>query len=258
MTTNIAPQGLFGPGIAVVTRTDVTPSTPVNVGLVNEVSYDLKGTTKQLFGQNQYPVLVARGTIKASGKIKAAVASGRALNDAFIGGTWTAGTQYAMQTTAATPIPTTPFQITPTVPSSGTWDVDLGVLNSATGVPMTKVTSAPAAGQYSVAAGVYTFSSADQVSGVSVIISFAYHYATGAAGQFQIVTNQPIGTTPTFQLDFQTILYGVTWYVRFYNCIMSSYALNHKLEDFAMPEFDFEFFSNAANQILLISPGTLA
>lgn len=256
--TNIVPQGLFGPGILIATRTDIANATPVNVGYCNEFSYDLSGETKDLYGQNQYPLLVARGTIKATGKIKAAALSGQALNSLILGGTWTAGTQYDLTTTASTAIPATPYTITPTVPNTGTWDTDLGVVNAATNVPLTKVASAPAAGEYSVADGVYTFAAADETSGVSVIISFAYHYSTGASGQYQIVTNQPIGTTPTFQLDYKTALYGSTYYVRFFNGVATKWSMGHKLTDFAMPEYDFGFFANAQQQVFLVSLATLA
>src|SRR5438270_4160868 len=100
--TNSVPQGLFGPGILWLTRTDVANATPTNVGFVNELTIDISYTTKALYGQNQYPLLVARGEAKTSGKIKAATLSGQALNSLLIGGAWTAGTQYDAVTTAAT------------------------------------------------------------------------------------------------------------------------------------------------------------
>jgi hypothetical protein len=258
--TNTVPQALFGPGILYLTRTDVSPSTPVNVGFVNELSIDISFDTKELFGQNQYPLLAARGTAKATGKVKAATLSGAALNTLLIGGTWTNGTQYDMSTTAATPIPATPFQITPVVPSTGTFDTDLGVLNAITSEPLQKVASAPAAGQYSVnsSTGVYTFSAADQTSGVSVIITFAYHFTAGATGQNQIIQNNLIGTTPTFQLDYKSTLYGATYYLRLFQSIGSKFALAHKITDFALPEYDFSFFANAQQQIGLISLATQA
>lgn len=251
--TNTVPQALFGPGILWLTRTDIANGTPVNVGFVNEFSVDISFDTKQLFGQNQYPLLAARGTAKATGKVKAATLSGQALNSILIGGAWTAGTQYDALTTASTPIPTTPFQITPVVPSSGVWDTDLGVTNAVTGQVFTKVASGPTAGQYSVATGIYTFASADNVSGISVLISYAYHYATGATGENQIIANALIGTTPTFQLDYKSTLYGATYYLRLYQAIGSKFALNHKITDFVMPEYDFDFFANAAQQVGLIS-----
>lgn len=254
--TNVVPQGLFGPGILWVQRTDVTPSTPINIGFVNEFSIDISFDTKQLFGQNQFPLLSARGTAKCSGKMKAATLSGQALNTVLLGQTWTTGTQYDTFSTASTPIPNTPFQITPTVPSTGTWYADLGVLNAVTLEPLTLVASGPIAGQYSVAAGVYTFSSADHTSGISVIISSAYSFTSGATGQSMIIANTLIGTTPTFALYYKTTLNGATWFVQLYACIGSKTAFGHKLTDFMMPEYDFEFFANASQNIGLISLAT--
>lgn len=253
--TNVVPQALFGPGILWVTRTDIANSTPFNIGFINEFSIDISFETKSLYGQKQFPLIVARGTAKTSGKMKAATLSGSALNTVLLGGSWTAGTQYDASTTASTAIPGTPYQITPTVPSSGTWNADLGVVDATTLKPYTQVASAPATGQYSVAAGVYTFASADTTK--NVIISFAYTY-TGAAGQSQTILNNDIGTTPTFQLDYKSILYGATYYLRLFQSIGGKTALQHKITDFMLPEYDFEFFANASQQIGIISLATQA
>jgi hypothetical protein len=254
--TNVVPQGLFGPGILWVQRTDVANSTPVNIGFVNEFSIDISFDTKQLFGQNQFPLLAARGTAKCSGKMKAATLSGQALNSVLLGQTWTAGTQWDVYTTPSTAIPATPYQITPAIPSSGTFQADLGVLNAATLEPLTLVTGTPTAGQYAQAAGVYTFSSADHTAAVNVIISAAYSFTTGATGQSMVIANTLIGTTPTFQVFYKTTLYGATWFVNLYSCIGSKTAFGHKLTDFMMPEYDFEFFANASQNIGLISLAT--
>lgn len=256
MSSNSVPQAVFGPGSLYITRTDVANSTPVNIGYCQEFSYDETPELKELYGQNRYPLIAATGTVKATGKIKAATVSGIALNAAMWGLGFTAG-QLSLASSPATAIPSTPFQITPTVPDTGTFDTDLGVVNAATGVPMTLVASGPAAGQYSHALGVYTFSSADQVSGISVIITFAYTH-TVAGGQKLIVTNQLIGTNPTFQLDYSSTLYGVSYYVRFFNCTANKLARAHKLTDFMMPEIDFSFFANAAGNVYETSLGTLA
>lgn len=255
--TNTVPQALFGPGTAILRRTDAGDPTPFNVGYVNELSIDTSFDQKQLHGQNQLPLIVANGTAKTAGKMKAATRSGRALN-LLLGGTWTTGTQYGLIQTGSTSIPTTPFQITPVVPNSGTFDHDCGVVNAATGEPLNLVTSSPAAGQYSVSAGVYTFSSADNVSGISVKISYVYKWTTGATGQYQVWNNQLIGTTPTFQLDYSTILYGAEYLVTLYACTMSKDSLQHKVSDFAMPEYDFSFFANPGQQIGLVSLATTA
>jgi len=233
---------VFGPGSLYVTRTDLTNQTPVNIGYSNEFSLDLSGETKELYGQNQYPLAVARGTIKATGKAKAAVMSGLALNAVFHAGTFTSGQLRMAQNEAGT-VPTTPFTIT--VANSATFDTDLGVVNASTGIPMTKVASAPATGQYSVSAGVYTFASADTTK--AVLISYAYTLA--GSGQKQTIINQPIGTTPTFQLDYVTSLNGNPYYLRIFAAVAAKLTQQFKLTDFMMPEIDFGIFANAAGNV---------
>lgn len=67
-------------------------------------------------------------------------------------------------------IPATPGPYTVTVAHSAAFSSDVKVMDGVT--QMTKVASAPAAGQYSVAAGVYTFNAADQ--GKAITITYKY------------------------------------------------------------------------------------
>ena len=98
---------------------------------------------------------------------------------------------------ATAAIPATPFTITPTVPNSGIWSQDLGVLD-ATGVAYVRVASAPVSGQYSLANGVYTFAAAD--TGKTVYISYKYG-ASSTTAKRQIMTNLPMNLAPRFRLD---------------------------------------------------------
>ena len=89
--TNSVPMGVFGPGSLFVKRTDLANQSPFNIGYCQEFSYDESGDTKELYGTNQYPLLVARGTVKATGKIKAATISGLALSACFFGQSFSSG-----------------------------------------------------------------------------------------------------------------------------------------------------------------------
>ena len=140
---------------------------------------------------------------------------------------------------------------TVSVANAATAADDLGVLNALTGLPFTKVASAPAAGQYSVAGGVYTFAAADQ--GKMLLIN--YTYALAGAGQHFTVTNQLLGTTPTFAAQFYTTFQGNAVNVRFNNCTSSKLGFGTKLEDFVMPEFDFSVFADAAGNVATWSFG---
>jgi hypothetical protein len=145
MTT---PLDAFGPGIIIVTRTDIANSTPVNIGYAQEFTPEFSGSIKELFGQNQLPLDAARGTIKVTGKIKAAVLSGLAWNNVFFGDTFsTGGIVWNVSENHA--IPGTPYQFYGNVAG---FDADLGVVYGATNLPFTKVTALTATGQYKVAA----------------------------------------------------------------------------------------------------------
>ena len=76
----------------------------------------------------------------------------------------------------STTIPATPGPYTVTVTNSASFIQDLGVTKA--GVAMTAVVSAPTTGQYSVAAGVYTFAAADQTA--AIIITYRYTIAPAA------------------------------------------------------------------------------
>jgi len=163
----------FGAGYMFGVGPGATP-TPVAFGALQDVTLDCQFTNKELYGSNQYAEAIGRGQAKITGKAKHGRVNGQLFNSLFFGQTLSAGqTLLAINEGGpnGTPIPATPFQIT--VTNTATFVTDLGVINAATGIPLTRVVSAPAAGQYSVsAAGVYTFASADNVSGVKVMISY--------------------------------------------------------------------------------------
>lgn len=245
------PLAAFGPGILIVTRTDLAIPVPINVGFAQELTLDFSGTVKQLFGQNQYPLVAARGTVKATGKWKAAVLSGIAWNNAFYGNVLsTTGT---IQWNVGSTITTSTLAATNQVGSSLTFDADLGVTYSVSGLPLQRVTTGlEAAGKYSVgstAPGLYGFATADQ----GVAIKVTYTNTTSAVGQNLIVINQPIGFTPTFQLDYYTSLNqpaAKPFAVRLYACVGEKTTMASKLEDFIMPEFDFSIFADNQSRVI--------
>lgn len=240
---------LFGPGSLYVTRNDIPNQTPVNIGFIQEFQYDESGETKELYGENQYPLTIARGTIKSTGKMKVALVSGIAINSVWYAQTLASG-QLNLALREAHAIPTTPYQVTIAPPSSGIFDTDLGVIDATTSLPyaLVPLATTPTTGQYHVdpATGIYTFAAADTTKNVKI----TYAYTIAASGQHIIVANTPIGTTPSFQIDYATSLYGKPYYVRMYNAVSTKLTMSHKLTDFAMPEIDFGFFVNTAGNLL--------
>lgn len=237
----------FGSGTLWGVRTDVSNSTPIKFGTLNDVSVEFSATAKQLFGQYQFPVAVARGTSKISGKAKFAQIQGRAFADLFFGQTLQSGMIQTANNEASAVPETAPY--TATVTNAATFVQDLGVVSATTGLPFVKVAAAPAAGQYSAADGVYGFNVADE--GAALLIS--YTYSVAGAGQKIVVSNQLLGTQPVFQVALETNYNapgGLKTAVLTLNaCVSNKLSFATKQDDFSVPEMDFEAFADPAGNV---------
>ena len=234
----------FGSGVLIGTRSDIANATPLNFGLVQEVTIDEAASVKELYGQFQRPVAIARGTIKTTGKAKVARISGLAFANLYYGLTPVAG-QVATSFAEAGVVPAaSPYNVS--VVNAASFANDEGVTYAATGLPLVKVAASPSAGQYSVAAGVYSFAAADE--GKAVLVT--YTYTITGTGQKFTVPNQLIGTTPTFQALFYTTFQGQAVTVQLNNCTSSKLSFGTKLEDFVIPEFDFSCFADTSGNVM--------
>jgi hypothetical protein len=72
-----------------------------------------------------------------------------------------------------------PYQVTALQPL-GAWAQDRGVTYASSGLPLVAVAGTPTTGQYSVSAGVYTFSAGD--ANAAILISYGYAPSAGGAG----------------------------------------------------------------------------
>jgi hypothetical protein len=227
-------------------RTDVANPTPQQFGILQDISADFSRNVKELHGGYAFPVAVAGGSGKITFKAKFAQINGRIFSDLFFGATASTGQLKTANREVGT-IPGTPFQVT--VSNSANFVDDLGVIFSATGIPLVRVASAPAAGQYSVSSGVYTFAAADTALGVW--ISYTYNYTTG--GVKQVVANQLLGVQPIFMANLQATWGSKYINMKFHQCIATKLTFATKLEDFLIPEFDFAGFADSSNNLVTIS-----
>ncbi len=209
--------------------------TPVQFGALQDVSLDITFDIKELYGQQQFAINVARGKAKITAKAKAAKINGALFNNLFFGQTATAGILSDYKDTVGVAIPATPFTITPAMPGSGVWSMDLGVTDI-NGTPYTRVASAPAAGQYSVTAGAYLFAAAD--TGKTVFIS-AQYTATSTTAQSIVVSNPLMGSTPTFRAEIYIPYEGKSLIATLPSCVSNKLAFATKLDDYTIPEMDF-------------------
>lgn len=244
-------QYAFGSGSLWGTATAAAVNTPSEFGALQDIQMDFAATIKELYGTFQFPLTVARGTVKVTGKAKMGQLQGRLFNDLFFNGTSAGGQLNTVNNEAAT-IPATPFQIT--VANSATWTTDLGVVATATGTRMTRVASAPTTGQYTATAGVYLFATAD--TGKAVFIDYMFTVPT--TGQTITVVNTLLGVAPTFKpvmsMSYVNPTGATQQMVLSMNAATSNkLSLASKLEDFLMPELDFSCYCDSANVLMSVS-----
>lgn len=223
--------------------------TPIKIPTLQEMTLDYNRELKMLHGSLNAPVDVAGGKVKASGKIKFADINGSILNSIVFGQTMTTGAVTFAVPAFAAVIPATPFTITVTPPSSGTFARDLGVTDAA-GLPYVRVASAPATGQYTVSGvGAYVFAGAD--TGKSVFISYQYNATVAGAKQLNLDAIN-MGTTPLFRMDAHVPYKGKQFNLTALNCIIGKFNLaGQKNDDHDVWEADFETFADASGRYLI-------
>jgi hypothetical protein len=241
----------FGSGAVWGERTDVTGSGigPRQFGVLQDVQIDFDWSDKELYGQLQFPVAIARGQGKITGKAKFAQILGLLYSDIFFGVTPATGQFAVSQLEAATIPATTPYSVTPA--NAASYNDDLGISYAASGERFNRVTTPSAAGEYAVnfATGVYTFSSAD--AGAAVLISYTYGIAT--SGNRLTLTNQSMGITPTFKATFYTAYDGRGTALRLNACTANKLSLPTKLDTWTISELDFTAFADASGTIGYLS-----
>lgn len=228
----------------------IASPTPVKLGVIADVGVQMDRDLKELYGQLALPVAIAGGKMKIGIKAKFAQISGRIFNDLFLGQGMTAGTQTAVQEDLiGIAIPATPFTITASttstattiqIPNTGTWLRDLGVLDS-NGIAMQRVASAPATGQYTVAAGVYVFAAVDTAK--TVYISYTYTYALTTAKALTF-NNIAMGTVPIFGIDLSCRYQGKQAYLRYSQCASKKLGFDPKQDDFTAIDLDISAFAD--------------
>jgi hypothetical protein len=221
------------------------PANPVpqKFGVLQDVQVDFGDDIKELHGQLRFPVDVAAGKAKITGKAKFASIVGSLFASLYFNESVAVGSK--QQATQTGVIPSTPFQITAT--NGATFFRDLGVYYTATGLFLSRVASAPAAGQYSVnvATGVYTFAAADTAASVT----FDYLYIASAVGKSFTINNRAMGDKPEFEVFLIQSRKGKQSGLRLNKAVSTKLTLATKLDDFTIPEFDFSGFADDAGVV---------
>jgi hypothetical protein len=234
-------MNLFAAGFLFM-KTPVTAAnpnpTPRNFGQLQEIQFEDNFDTQQLFGTGSAPLREFRGHRKPTVKAKYARINLSLWSESFYGGTVSTGASL-IQFQEVQTVPTTPFQITIAPPSSGTFDELLSV-TYADGTPLKLVASGPTQGQYTQAAGLLTFATAD--AGAIVLLSYSYTVTTG----------QKVNVPTTLQQEapyFEVVLGNPTdggFQRRLFKCSSSKLSASMKQGEIVYPDFE----------ITVLDPGT--
>ena len=170
-------------------------------------------------------------------------------SDIFFGLTPATG-QFAVAQLEAASVPAaTPYSIAPA--NAANYNDDLGVVYAGSGKRFNRVSTPSAAGQYSVnfSTGIYTFSAAD--ASAAVLVSYTYNTTT--SGSKLAITNQPMGTTPTFKATFYTNYNGNGTALRLNACTANKLSFPTKVDTWTINELDFSAFADASGTIGYLS-----
>jgi hypothetical protein len=239
-------QSVFGVGFLFATPSGANP-TPTRFGRLQDVGVDFSYDSKLLYGSNQYALEQARGKAKIELKAAVGVVDPILFNAIFFGLTTTTG-----ETLNSVDESATPASGTFTVANGATFSQDLGLYNTVTGLWMTRMASAPAAGQYAVntTTGVYTVNTAQN----GQLLKASYTYASTSTGSSLAFTNQLMGSSVVFSVQLVNKFKGSdgvvrSLYLNFPAVQCPKLAMPLKLDDFTLPQLDMSAQDNGAGNV---------
>jgi hypothetical protein len=237
---------LWGTPLTDATGAALAAPTPLIFGTLQDTEIDIKFELKRLHGMNQFAVEVGRGKGDITGKCKLADIRAGFLETIVFGASGSHGLNAAV---LGTVVPN-PGNVVVTPPGTGTWAADLGLIDAGSGRALTRVTGAPAAGQYAVANGIYTFAAAD--AGRTVYINYRYT-AESTVARRMAIANLPMGYAPSFRADFYGPYQGKSAVLTLNKCVSEGFKFATKNDDFSVPEMGFTACADASGQVGVLS-----
>jgi len=236
----------FGSGILTGSRNDIANQTPVRFGALQDVNVEFTGDIKELFATQQFPIDVARGKTKITGKAKVAEIKGSMYNEIFFGQTLSSGSlKYAYN--ESTSLSTTTVAPSYTVANAGSTPlVDQGVFYVNGGNQFDLVTASPSTGQYTfnASSGVLGFSTFD--NGQGVFVNYTYSVATG----FNVAIGNPfMGTTPQFKATLFQQFEGNQVVLVLNKCVSNRLTFPTRIDDYVIQDIDFSAFADSSGNV---------
>jgi hypothetical protein len=237
----------FGSGILTGVRNDASAGaspTPRRFGALQDVNIEFTGEIKELFATQQFPIDVARGKTKISGKAKLAEIKSSEYNDIFFGQTLATGSiKYAYNESVSAN--TSAFSYT--VANSGSTPLtDQGAFYVSGGNQLDQVTVAPGTGQYTwnPTTGVYGFATAD--AGNGFFVNYLYHVSSGRS---IAIGNPFMGTTPQFQATLFQQFEGNQIVLVLNKCVSNRLTFPTRIDDYMIQELDFSSFADNSGNV---------
>lgn len=220
-----------------------TNATPIELGSLQNVGVDFSYTLKELKGQNLVADDVKPADLKITGKGTFAQLYNSVIANAFTGTNVATGRKRLVVREAGTVPAVTTFTVT--VANAVKFNHDFGVQYESSGLYLTRVSTGPTVGQYSVdeATGVYTFAAAD--ANAAVLINYDWSDTVGSTVSF---VNQPQGYGPTLELLCMNPTTD-NKELRLYAVRPNKFTRPTKQGDYLLSEFDFEAFANSSGQV---------
>lgn len=227
--------------------------TPIKAAVLEDLQFTFSRDGKPLRGQYAAPIDYAFGSLTVKGKGKLSSVHTAMMQAVAPASTRTTGHKNGEVETGT--IPDTPGPYTITVSHSANFTTDLGVVDTTTGQPLKCVASAPATGQYSYAAGVYTFAAADKNHSVQI----SYEWNDAATGSTVAVTNALQGAATKYVLNaYNTEPDGTKTGLKFYSVVVPELGVSIKAGDWGGSDLSIEALANAAGQIFDAISGEVA
>jgi len=243
-------QLIFGIGALWGTRSDVAGVGPDQFAVLQDNSVDFSFEVKELYSQLGYPIDIARGKGKITGKAKIARVFANLYADIFFGENVATGEDNVSENETHV-LATNSIAVT----HATSFVADLGVYYAAAGnFRFQFTTGAPTAvGQYTTGVnGEYTFFSGD--IGATLSISYVF---TDASGKTITINNNFMGYTPTFVGTFyqSRATQGSSGQLtlRLNECVSSHLSIPSRIDDYAIQDFDFQAFSAGNNVVGTLS-----
>ena len=234
----------FGAGELFAVQNDIDNGIPVRIATLQDISIEDSGDQKEIYGAGQYPVEIARGKRKLTGKAKFNEVNALAIAALHYGINTSTGQLTAAVGEAGMIPATDPYTLG--AANLAGFDADLGVYYLLSTQSLTRVTGTPAAGQYAESGGTYTFAEADK----GLAVALCYTHAVEGQGKTINVTNPRMGNRPTFSITFPAQLNGAQIIARINRCVSNKFSFAAKLDDFASMELDFAAMDDGSGNIM--------